>query len=212
MESGGYCQNPGCVRELFIDVLGNNIHIAEMAHVFAASDFGSRPNPKLSSKERGAFENLILLCSTCHTVVDKAPEAYPDTMILGWKREHANKLRSTFGVRRFDYRIEARAAIEPWLRENRAIFDSYGPHIEEAGNPESGAAERWKRKVLAKIIPNNRKILAQLGANTHLLTATETTVLERFRQHIDDLEARHLEGDREGASTFPSELAEILRT
>lgn len=209
--SGGYCQNPACARELFINYPEKGIHIAEMAHVFAANDDGPRAKPELSAKERGSFDNLILLCSACHTIIDKAPEVYPDHTIFGWKCDHANKLRAIFGVTQFDTRGAARAAIVPIFRENRSIFDEYGPHIEEAQNPESGAAERWKRKVLQKIIPNNRKLLAQLDANTHLLAEHEMHMLEKFRQHVDDLEARHLQDYREGASRFPAGMQDILK-
>jgi len=59
--SGGYCQNPGCERQLFLDTGSKRIHIAEMAHVFAANTEGPRANTELSEAERAAFENLILL-------------------------------------------------------------------------------------------------------------------------------------------------------
>jgi hypothetical protein len=71
--SAGYCQNPTCANALFVDVANKSIHIAEMAHVFAANNGGPRANPQLSEAERGAFENLVVLCSNCHTMVDKAP-------------------------------------------------------------------------------------------------------------------------------------------
>lgn len=73
--SAGYCQNPGCSNELFVGAAGKSIHIAEMAHVFAANDSGPRAKPDLSKEERGAFENLVMLCANCHTRVDKAPDA-----------------------------------------------------------------------------------------------------------------------------------------
>jgi len=209
--SGGYCQNPKCSRELFIEYPEKPIHIAEMAHVFAANDDGPRANAALSEEERGAFKNLILLCSLCHTIIDKAPEVYPDRVILAWKRTHAAKLRSLFGVTYFEQRTDARSAIEGLLRENRQIFEDYGPYIEDAKNPESGAAERWKRKIIQRIIPNNRKVLAQLDANKRFLKHCELVTLEKFRQHIDDLEARHIEGYQEGASQFPKEMSNILR-
>ncbi len=209
--SGGYCQNPGCSRELFINYPKERIHIAEMAHVFAANDDGPRANTALSKEERGAFENLILLCSLCHTIIDKAPGVYTDSLVLQWKGTHAEKLRSLFGVISFEKRSDARAAIEALLLENRQIFADYGPHIEVAKNPESSAAERWKRKVLQKIIPNNRKMLARLDANKHLLSDPELVTLEKFRQHIDDIEARHIEGYQEGASRFPEKMVDILR-
>lgn len=209
--SAGYCQNPGCVNELFVEAAGKSIHIAEMAHVFAATDGGPRTNPSLSQEERGAFENLIMLCANCHTMVDKAPEAFPDKMILNWKREHENKLKGLFGVVKFGDRVSARQAVEPLLAKNHLIFKHYGPHIDAANNPESGAAERWKRKMLTGILPNNRRMLAILDANHHLLGNDEMEALEKFRQHIDDLEAFHVEGINEDASRFPADFAKILK-
>jgi hypothetical protein len=209
--SAGYCQNPACSRELFIDYPGKSIHIAEMAHVIAATDDGPRARPELPTKDRGLFQNLILLCSACHTIVDKAPVIYPDGLILRWKHEHANKLQTIFGVTRFEKRSDARNSIEAILLENRTIFKEYGPYTEDGQNPESGAAERWNRKVLTRMIPNNRKILAQLDANAHLLTDTETDVVENFRQHVDDFEARHLCNYAEGTLRFPNEMEIILK-
>jgi hypothetical protein len=124
--SAGYCQNPGCANELFVDAAGESFHIAELAHVFAASDGGPRSNPELSKEERGAFENLVVLCANCHTMVDKASEAFLDSMILGWKREHAHKLQGLFGAVRFDDRTAAHQVVEPLLAQNLAIFQQYG--------------------------------------------------------------------------------------
>jgi len=209
--SAGYCQNPGCANELFLDAAGEAFHIAEMAHVFAATDGGPRTKPELSKHERGAFENLVVLCANCHTMVDKAPDAFSDSVMLRWKREHATKLRGLFGAFQFKDRTTARQVVEPLLIENRAIFRQYGPHVEAAQNPESGAAERWKRKMLTRILPNSRRVLALLDANRNLLTESESLLVEMFRQHIDDLEAFHIEGVRQDSSRFPEKLFEILR-
>lgn len=208
--SAGYCQNPGCSNELFVDAAGKSIHIAEMAHVFAANDGGPRAKADLSQEERGAFGNLVMLCANCHTIVDKAPDAFPDKMMLSWKREHVNKLQGLFGAVKFDDRAGARQVVEPLLAENHAVFKQYGPHIDAARNPESGAAEQWKRKMLLRILPNSRRMLAVLDANRHLLGDDEKATLEQFRQHIDDLEAFHIEGSREDASRFPGEFPKIL--
>ena len=57
-DSGGYCQNPGCAHELFLDLDSGPIHVAEMAHIFAANDDGPRGNVVLSEAERGTYETL----------------------------------------------------------------------------------------------------------------------------------------------------------
>lgn len=210
--SAGYCQNPSCSKELFVDAAGQSIHVAEMAHIFAANDEGPRANAALSKEERGAFDNLILLCANCHTIVDKASAAYPDAVILGWKRDHARKLEGLFGAVKLADRPSGRKLIEPLLVENHAIFHQYGPHIEAARNPESGAAEQWKRKMLTRIIPNSRRILTIVDANQNLLVDAERSALEQFRQHVNDLEAFHIEGLREDASQFPEDFAKIMES
>jgi hypothetical protein len=155
--------------------------------VFAANDKGPRSNPELAAEERGAFENLILLCPTCHSIIDKAPESYPDQMILGWKRGHVERLAAVFGAVEYSSREKARAAIEPALAENKQIFEEYGPDNDYRANPESELAQVWQRKVCSLILPNNRKILTILDKNRHHLRPQELKTLELFRQHVDDL-------------------------
>lgn len=183
-----------------------------MAHICAASDSGSRSNPDLTEEERGAYENLILLCPTCHTKIDKAPADFPDGMILQWKAKHVERIAKAFGAHEYKNRNEARLTIEPFLAENKTIFDTYGPHREENQNPESELAGIWQRKVPEKILPNNRAMLMILDANRALLIEEEVSTLERFRQHVDDLEARHLNDVATGHATrFPSEMIRILK-
>ena len=210
-DSGGYCQNPGCLRGLFVDADGANIHIAEMAHIFAANNDGPRAKVELSPEERGAYGNLILLCPSCHTIIDKAPESFPDVMIAEWKRSHLRRIAAAFGAVEYESRAATRCAIEPLLDENRAVFEQYGPLGEYRLNPESEMADVWARKVRSLILPNNRKVLAILKANRRHLRPEEREVLERFRQHVDDLEARHLgEGVVAVGATFPEEMSNIL--
>jgi len=62
-----------------------------------------------------------------------------------------------------------------------------------------------------QILPNNRRILALLDANRALLTTIEHRTLELFRQHVDDLEARHVNEDEGGGGTrFPPEVQNLF--
>ena len=210
-DSAGFCQRPDCQRALFIDTGGTRLHIAEMAHVFAASASGPRGTSDLSHQERSAYENLILLCPSCHAIVDKAPADFPDTLMTEWKRIHVELISEAFGAVRYSNRHAAREAIEPLLSENLLIFTQYGPNNEYRLDPESELAAAWKRKVLAHIIPNNRRLLAILDRNRCHLREQETATLDRFRQHVGDIEARHLEElDTSGAQLFPNDMNTIL--
>jgi hypothetical protein len=211
-DSGGYCQNPECTRLLFMEIGDERIHVAEIAHIFAAGDDGPRANQALTPEQKGAYENLILLCPTCHTMVDKAPAAFPDSLVIRWKRQHVEKLAAMFGARRYPDRLGARSAILPLLDENQAIHREYGPDNEYRLNPESEQSRVWQRKVRSRILPNNRRILALLDANRELLSAPEQVIVELLRQHVDDLEARHIDADHGGGGArFPAEAHTLLR-
>lgn len=173
---------------------GDTVHFAEMAHIFAASDDGPRANTNLSERDRGAYENLILLCANCHTMVDKLPDDYPNTLMVRWKRERADHLAALFAAAPLPSRAEVRQAIEPFMAANKVVLDTYGPGSDAQFDPESDAPETWRRKMLGVIIPNNKRIVAILDKNRDHMAVGEVTTLEEFRQHTDDLIARHLEG------------------
>lgn len=209
-DSGGYCQNPKCLASLFKEIGDKQIHIAEMAHVFSASNVGPRADERLSEEERGAYGNLILLCPTCHTIIDKAEEEYPDSTILEWKCSHREKIAERFVVVEYPSRSLVRSAILPKLKENRVIFLQYGPETDERFNPESSLPAVWRRKIQNTTLPNNRYILHVLDANRKYLKDQELETLEAFRQHVDDFEAYHLGISNEHGSRFPTEMDQIL--
>jgi HNH endonuclease len=209
-DSAGYCQNPACAQQLFVETdSGEPIHFAEMAHIFAASDDGPRSNVNLTNAERGSYDNLILLCANCHTTIDKAPADYPDTMIKQWKRDRSERLAHLFGVRAFLSRGDVLAAIEPLLTANRVTLETYGPASNARFDLESDIPVAWRRKMLGSIIPNNKRVLAILDTNRGLMFGQELMTLEAFRQHTDDLIARHLAG-ADGGQRFPEAMNQMM--
>ena len=209
-DSAGYCQNPNCVQRLFVETSnGKTIHFGEMAHIIAASKNGPRSSLKLISKERGSYENLILLCANCHTKIDKAPHEFTDDTIRQWKRTRAERLVSLFGICTYTSRDDVRIAIEPLLQANKLTFEEYGPSSEACFNLESETPSVWLRKVLGSIIPNNKRILAILDQNRKLMVGHELRTLEEFRQHNDDLIARHV-ANEDGGMKFPEAMDRIM--
>lgn len=210
-DAAGRCQNPECTLPLFRDIGKKTIHVGEMAHVFAASDAGPRPNTQMSAAERGNYDNLILLCPTCHTIIDKAPDQYPDSLILDWKRRHVEQIGAVFGAIEYKDRPSVRAALEPMMEENLIIFKKYGPDNEYRFDPESEKARTWKSKMLETILPNNRMIFKVMEKNRSLMKPAEKDVLARFRVHISDLEARHVVGEPSAdAERYPPGMAHIF--
>lgn len=182
-----------------------------MAHIFAASDIGPRGNSHLSHDERGAYENLILLCAICHTIIDKAPDDYPVPLVKQWKLDRADHLAALFGAISLASRADVRKAIEPFMNANKVVLDEYGPRSNSRFDPESDAPNIWRRKMLSIIIPNNKRIAAILDKNRDHMLGGESKTLEEFRQHVDDLVARHLEGVT-GGRFFPRAMNQIMAT
>lgn len=207
-ESGGYCQNPSCARFLFTDE--SDVDFAEMAHIIPASIGGPRDIPalELSEQERAHHSNVVVLCSTCHTIADKDPESYPAELMAQWKNRHRDILQRTLGTPSYSRREDARQHIAPLLAANRLIHVRYGP---KPGEFSDTTAEQWHRHLHATVLPNNRTILRILEKNRNLLRVDEQDTLDLFALHVRELEYRHLLNDwAAGSARFPNNLNSIL--
>jgi hypothetical protein len=113
------------------------------------------------------------------------------------------------GVKACTSRDAARTAIEPLLTANRVTFKTYGPHSNARFDPESSAPAIWRRKMLESIIPNNKRVIAILDKNRGLMVDQEPETLELFRQHTEDLIARHL-ADADAGQQFPKAMDRMM--
>lgn len=206
--SGGYCQRPECNEPLFKAFKEKEIHIAEIAHIISVNH-GARENKKLSSVQKGMYENLILLCPNCHTTIDKDEIDFPETLIKQWKTEHEKRLASIFGIQKFENRESIRQVLEPIFRENKTIFEIYGPETDERFNPESEIAPLWIQKIRTIIIPNNRRIQNIIENNYSLLTSSEKSNFDKFKQHVNDFEAKHIFNTSSIGIRFPLEITSV---
>ena len=211
--SGGYCQNPECTRELFAFFEnGNVVSLGELAHVIGESKQGPRGKGNLSQSRRDGHENIILLCPTCHTLIDKNPERFSTDVLYEWKRCHENRIRRSFVVPVYDNRHRLAIEVHSLLRRNRAIFGQYGPSSRDSENPLSDSASVWRRHVLSDVIPNNRRVADLLNVNEHLLTKREKATVDRFLLHQQAFEYNHVSGNKTAAAPlFPEEMNSILR-
>lgn len=210
-DSAGHCSRPQCHRYLFSNGDKADYHIGEMAHIIAASENGPRADTKVDPEAKADYNNLILLCPSCHAEIDKAPGIFPAQMILEWKVNHKKRVTESIGIPKFNDRGEARTYIRKILLTNRSIFEALNPDLPYRENPEAEEANVWKRKMLSQIIPNNQKILLFLDINSDLLTDEEMLTVENFRQHVDDLIERHFGDNLDVASRFPEKMNDILK-
>ncbi|MGV0811180.1 HNH endonuclease signature motif containing protein [Mycolicibacterium boenickei] len=211
-DSAGFCGNPDCLTRLVVeDPDGQDVHFAEAAHIIAASETGPRGESAASAEERGAWSNLLLLCANCHTLVDKSAAAYPTELLLGWKRSRIERTEQALGISSFASRKDARASIEALRVQNRVIHEDLGPDNDYSMNPEAEQAAAWRRAVVETVIPNHRRILRVVDGNRDLLSGTEIQTIERYRSHVDDLEARHVHNRRGFVSRrYPTEMDNLF--
>lgn len=98
--SGNQCAKPGCPTVL---LSANGTLVGEVAHIAAESSGGPRFDSKLDEAGRRAFENLLLLCSTCHTLVDKEPKTYTKDILRKWKRDREARFEAVGDLLRKSY-------------------------------------------------------------------------------------------------------------
>jgi hypothetical protein len=209
--AGGWCEKPDCPTGSLWHELpdGDAVRLAEVAHIVAASDAGPRGDERVGSEELIGFDNLILLCPNCHTIVDRAPAEFPVERMRQWKSEHETQLRSLLEVKRFDTRAEALVELRRLLASGRVAHATYGPGSPASAHPESAAT--WRREVTEVILPNNTRVSALFELNASLLRSEEFEAVGQFDAHRRGLEARHLGVDvGVAAPRFPAAVAHVF--
>ncbi|WP_175419357.1 HNH endonuclease [Glutamicibacter creatinolyticus] len=208
-ESGGHCQNPVCRRDLHTILRRKTV--SELAHIIPASIDGPRGENErhLNEDERAAASNILVLCPTCHTMIDKDPAEYPTELLRSWKAASVSARTSAFGTPQYETRMDARERLESLLAKNRAVFEMYGP---QEGVYDDDRAHQWAALVKSAVIPVNAQILAHIRANEHLLTPAEVAVTAKLELHIRQFEERHLYGDWSARTIrFPQAVRNLFR-
>ena len=180
-----------------------------MAHVI-----GNKPTAARGTPEGGAdtYDNLILLCPTHHTHIDKSPEGtYPVELLHEWKRQHEELISNAGKTSRYENFEKLRIVIARILASNKAIFDSVGPLSSIADtDPSSNAYLVWELKRIDRILPNNRNILNLLDANAELIEDRSAIhAIEQFRIHAESYE-KHVYHRLDSYPLFPNKFAEVF--
>lgn len=196
---------------MFVDLKsGSAAHFGEVAHVIAASAEGPRGDGTTQEADLGAWDNLILLCANCHTIADKVPDDHPIELLLEWKESRLRRVEASLGIAAFLTRAEARDAIEPYASQNRYLHATLGPDNDYRIDPEAEEATAWQREMTGTIIPNHRRILRIIDANTAHLTKAERDAVAAYRTHVAGLIGRHHGGGGIRTVQFPSEMEKIF--
>lgn len=171
-ESMGRCMNPACHSELIRDA----VSVGQMAHIIPHSEDGTV-----------SFENLVLLCPTCHTQIDSSRQESTGTTLREWKHNRNLQISNLF-AQKYEAFDDLEASVSPLLRRNRTIFDAYGPTGSASIDPERHSL--WE-KFEPEIVSNNSRLDTMLMANRRLLPKSNVGFVDEFHAHcLEFIETR----------------------
>ncbi len=184
-ESMGRCMNPDCQADLFRKK-GN---VVEKAHI--------TPYCKTADND---YENLVILCPTCHTDFDKN-DAFDPEQVKQWKQIRRAEIEKLFGKKYATFE-ELQRQIVPILSENKSIYENYY---------QGEQKELWDA-FEGKVLANNRKLKTLLENNLGLIQRhrekgySNLALVERLFAHIEEFEATRGSSEKIRQVLFPKEI------
>lgn len=192
--AAGICSFSGCNEKLSVaeaaEVAPHTI--GEMAHIKGNRLGSSRYDSEQPATERDSYENLILLCPTHHTLIDKVEnvDRFSVEILHEMKREHEKSISSRLAVIKFGSIEKLKDQVSVYLAENHQSWEQYGPLSDNAQkNPNSEQIYAvWTSERLSIIAPNNREIVKILQGNRELFSRGEQRLVSKFIQHAESYE------------------------
>jgi len=214
--AAGCCSFRNCGTRLTESNENNTFYLfGEMAHICGEKEGANRYNPYQSDKERDDYKNLILLCPTHHSVIDKIEneKEYDVELLHQMKASHEKSIANALASVQIQSKYELTSKIYPLMLRNYECFINYGPKSELARrNPQSSNYKLWLTERLATIVPNNRKMYALLENNLSLFDGNEQAVIEKFFIHVRGYDAWVKdEVSYEGIVRFPGEFEVLIK-
>ncbi len=188
-ESMGRCMNPECQAELF----RKKGDVIEKAHII--------PYCKTADN---VYENLVILCPTCHTDFDKN-DAFEPEQVKQWKRIRQEEIEKIFGKKYATFE-DLQKQVAPILFENKSIYENY--YINDN-------RELWD-KFEGKILVNNKKLKILLENNLELIqrhrekSYSNLETVQKLFAHIEEFEATRCEDEKIRQVLFPVEINSIF--
>lgn len=188
--SGGRCAFPECWERLCYHEAADAapFTLGEMAHICGDKPGANRHDAGQTDVERDDYQNLVLLCPTHHTLIDRKENenVYTVDALHEMKAEHEARVLARLDQEAMTSKANIARSILPLLEENRQSWEQYGPLSELArSQPHNEAAHAvWVSERLSVIVPNNRKIAAELDAHRALFDAGEQAIITAFLLHM----------------------------
>lgn len=215
--AAGRCSFRGCTERLSVEETEGvaPYTLGEMAHIKGNKLGSNRYDTEQSDVERDSYENLILLCPTHHTLIDKAENEteFPVELLHEMKQEHEEFISNRLQVSELENIEQLKDKIAPYMAENHQVWEQYGPMSENARkNPNSDQVHAlWTSERLSTIVPNNRVIKAIILKYRALFSRKDQRVISKFIQHVESYEQWvHDKIPYNAVQRFPSEFESLI--
>ena len=136
-KSGNQCAHPDCSTCLVMERTeqsGEQV-MGEICHIHARQPSGPRWHSDITREKRNSLDNLVLLCPTHHTLIDKQPETYTAETLRRWKYDHEKRMQMSIAIspELVDQKIDEKLKI---LRKQRGFpeFDRIPPILKFANS------------------------------------------------------------------------------
>jgi hypothetical protein len=131
--SSNQCAIPDCKSPLII----SEVVVGEICHIRARRKGGARHDPELTTDKKDQFENLILLCSTCHKLIDSCPDEYTSEWLRSIKASHERKAPQPLDLSMADVRHALMILAKHAAKTSKAKI--HAEDIVVTGNVQSSA-------------------------------------------------------------------------
>lgn len=215
--AAGRCSFTDCEERLTVEQASGSAPytLGEMAHINGKNPGSNRHDPNQSNEERDQYENLILLCPTHHTLIDK-PEnevTYTVEILLQMKTDHENEISRILEAESMSELETVKNKISICLAENKQVWEQYGPLSDAARrNPHSDQLYAiWTTERLSTIVPNNRKIVNILSDYRNIFARDKQAIISKFLSHSESYE-RWVKDEipYQAVMRFPIEFEELI--
>jgi hypothetical protein len=83
-KSSNRCAMPRCPSPIIL----NGTPVGEICHIKARNKRGPRYDPTLTADDKDSYVNLLLLCRTCHKLIDSEAKTFTAALLSDIKSKH----------------------------------------------------------------------------------------------------------------------------
>ena len=153
-----------------------------------------------------SFDNLIMLCPTCHIRYETTTSDENINLTRRWKNDRLREIDQRFQLK-CDTLDQLGDIVIPLLKRNYALFQHYGP--DPSNISEQRTQEQWDQ-VCPDIIANNAKLQAVLNANFSLFQNQDPETITTFDLHVNEFARTRDRSDSTRTVLFPHRLLHIF--